>query len=449
MITTEFDVTLRNGLLPLQHPSRVEPLQEIERFRLTNGMRVVLAPIAGASELHLSISVPAGARYEPPEKQGVHHLIDHLLLNCTQNYPNILSLNRELIRGGGIFNASIGREVGDVTCSIVPDYAEHACRMLSELFFRPLFTVDTFKTEKRVIIQEMTSSHESPDEIAGNLMHRILFGSHRFAHVVGGTQHSLTKVTLDDTIANFQEYYHPSRAVLTICGAIPPGMQYMIPWFFDVEPNTLPMTLQTDPIVYSHKRSRFRDIDFAQSVIRVAYPLFNFSKEVDPASMIVHFALGGTPCSRLFTQIRSMRGLCYEISSWFMVYSDCAYLQIHCETEPKSVHQVKDLIHKVAQNFVEHGIDQEELDLLRSYYRGRIILNAQKPQYIADRIAFQELFHGPDGYSNAYQRLHQLERVTIDDVNAAACEILKEDEARVVTVGKNLHNLDAIPIATR
>ncbi len=70
---------------------------EVERFRLGNGMIVLLSPDETASSVVVDLTFRAGARYEPEGLSGLAHFIEHLLMrgfDKNTNYIEILERRR-------------------------------------------------------------------------------------------------------------------------------------------------------------------------------------------------------------------------------------------------------------------------------------------------------------------------------------------------------------------
>ena len=56
----------------------------VERFRLSNGLRVLLAPDRGAGVVGVAVHYDVGFRSEPQGRTGFAHLFEHLMFQGSE-----------------------------------------------------------------------------------------------------------------------------------------------------------------------------------------------------------------------------------------------------------------------------------------------------------------------------------------------------------------------------
>ncbi|MCD6255143.1 MAG: insulinase family protein, partial [Deltaproteobacteria bacterium] len=77
---------------------------------LENGTEIFYKRIKG-KETHIRILLKAGgARYDPVGKEGCAHLLEHLILKKTKNFPNEFLIQRYALENFLEFGASTGLE---------------------------------------------------------------------------------------------------------------------------------------------------------------------------------------------------------------------------------------------------------------------------------------------------------------------------------------------------
>ena len=75
----------------------------VERFRLANGLRVLLAPDRGAGVVGVAVHYDVGFRSEPQGRTGFAHLFEHLMFQGSESLPKLEHF-RLVQSSGGVFN---------------------------------------------------------------------------------------------------------------------------------------------------------------------------------------------------------------------------------------------------------------------------------------------------------------------------------------------------------
>src|ERR1051326_6205169 len=78
--------------------------------RLSNGMRVLTAPLDHAQSVTCFVMVAAGSRYETRETSGIAHFAEHMFFKGTEKRPTAKDISAEVDGIGGEFNAFTGKE---------------------------------------------------------------------------------------------------------------------------------------------------------------------------------------------------------------------------------------------------------------------------------------------------------------------------------------------------
>src|ERR671914_791337 len=81
-----------------------------ERHTLSNGLRVLTAPMPQAQSVSCFVMLAAGSRYETPETNGIAHFAEHMFFKGTEQRPTARDIAGEIDAIGGEFNAFTGKE---------------------------------------------------------------------------------------------------------------------------------------------------------------------------------------------------------------------------------------------------------------------------------------------------------------------------------------------------
>jgi predicted Zn-dependent peptidase len=104
------------------------------------------------------------------------------------------------------------------------------------------------------------------------------------------------------------------------------------------------------------------------------------------AGALLDTALGGGMSSRLFQEIREKRGLAYAVYANTAPYLNAAQFSVYAGTRPSNLPEVVQIIHRELEQIVEKGLDGAELDRVREYAIGHIVLDAESTRSRMSRL---------------------------------------------------------------
>ena len=85
---------------------------------------------------------------------------------------------------------------------------------------------------------------------------------------------------------------------------------------------------------------------------------------------VVNHVFGGGLSSRLFDEIRELRGLAYSVYSGVSRYDDTGSFTMYAGTQPEHAAQVLELMYEQLDLLLKDGITDDELDIAKGYLTG-------------------------------------------------------------------------------
>lgn len=208
-------------LLFLAAPTAVKPSTEQQSLTLFNGLRVFLYSRPGVPLLNLAVAVEAGTRDESEGRNGLLHLLEHILLFRSAGLRESEDFLSGMRRQGIYFNGFTGRDYSLFEMSAPPERAETAFRALAELLFDFDVNDKDLEREKEVIHEEISRLREEPLRFGLERVAARLFQGHPYGRPVHGRDEEIARVTRDDLLAFHRAYFTPSRCVLAAVGGLP------------------------------------------------------------------------------------------------------------------------------------------------------------------------------------------------------------------------------------
>ena len=147
--------------------------------KLSNGLTVIQAPIAGAHSVAIFAMVPVGSRYESSPVAGAAHFLEHMLFKGTKRRPKAMDISRILDAVGAEFNAFTSKEYTGYYVKVGKSFAERAVDLLDDMLFESLLESKEFERERGVIIEEIRMYEDTPTRHVFDLVEESLYPGHR------------------------------------------------------------------------------------------------------------------------------------------------------------------------------------------------------------------------------------------------------------------------------
>lgn len=404
--------------------------------RLANGLPVVMVPLKGAESMTLLVLCKVGSRYETVELNGASHFIEHLMFKGTKRRPASTDISRVLDRYGAAYNAYTDKDMTGYYIKMDAAHTELAIDLLYDMLFHSHFDAEEMNKERGVIIEEINMYEDNPNMHIDDLLEKSLFPNSTLGWDIAGPRENIRRVTREELIAYRDAYYIPSRMTVVLAGKIVPGALQMIrerfgkihrpegkdtPFKPFVAPKILP-----EPIAFQDKATE--QVQFA-----MAFHGFASDDSRLPAAGLLGTILGGGMSSRLFTEIRERRGLCYSISAGHSAREDIGSFGIQAGLEKGSVEKAVQAIIAELKSVASKGVTQEELRRAKDQIRGRLMLSfedsASQAEWYGRQWLFKKKLESPD------QRLKRFEKVTRGDIAKVAKQLFRPESMATAVIG--------------
>src|SRR5438270_12720368 len=126
-----------------------------ERRALSNGVRVLTAPMPQAQSVACFVMLAAGSRYETPETNGIAHFAEHMFFKGTERRPSARAISTEIDSIGGEFNAFTGKEYTGFYVKCAAEHRDVALDVLVDMIRHSRFEPEEPEREKGVLVDEM------------------------------------------------------------------------------------------------------------------------------------------------------------------------------------------------------------------------------------------------------------------------------------------------------
>lgn len=400
---------------------------------LPNGLRIVTAELPHTRSATVSVYVGAGSRYESDPQAGLSHFLEHMLFKGASRRPTAREISEAIETVGGSHNAATDRELTVYYAKVPSPAALEVVDIICDMVRAPIMDPLELEKERMVILEELASIEDSPEELAALLSDQTLWPGQPLGRNVGGAPESVSALSHAEVLRYFREQYVPANMVVSVAGNIEDAavVRDVERWLGDMPPAPPgpwhPASARSDvPRLAVHEK------DTEQAHLCLAFPSVSMNDPDRYAVDLLSTILGEGMSSRLFLDLREERALVYDVHSYPSEYRDAGSLTIYAGCDPANARvTVEAALAQVAG--VLGDIPASEFDKARQMARGRIQLRMEDTRAVAGWQGSQLLLR--DEVLSVDEVVAALDRVTVDDIRRVGSTYLRPELATLAAVG--------------
>ena len=133
----------------------------LKTFTLKNGIKVATYSVMGMKSVFLSESVKGGSIFDTAKTSGTAHFMEHILVEGTPSYPNVEILSNFIEGLAGRYSAYTYSQHIKFSLNAPINHLEDVIKIASEVFFQPLFPIDSIERERGAILEEVKGRQDA------------------------------------------------------------------------------------------------------------------------------------------------------------------------------------------------------------------------------------------------------------------------------------------------
>jgi len=397
---------------------------------LPNGIRLLHVPSASAIS-HACIIVNSGSRDETADQAGLAHFIEHLIFKRTEKRSTNQILSR-LEDVGADLNAYTTKEYTCIHASFLNPYLERTLELFNDIVFHSTFPEDELEKEKGVILDEIASYLDQPEEAIYDDFEDLVFAGHPLGRNILGTTESVEKLSRKDIRDFIATNYHTDKMVVAVLGNYPLSKVVKIgeKHYGNIKEN-LHQPDREAPVSAPFFNKQFpKPISQAHTIIgSQAYSLHHPYKT---GLLLLNNLLCGTGMSSILNlQIREKHGIAYSIESGYSPLSDTGIFTLYFGTDKEKVEKALSLIYKEFKKIKEKPLTESQLQKSKNKFIGQIALGEENR--IGLIVSMAKSLIDYDKIDSLETVFKKIEAVTTTEMAAIAEEILDEKNLSILT----------------
>jgi len=195
---------------------------ELERAKLSNGLKIILAKRAGVPTIVMNLMVNAGYKSDHISSPGTAALAMNLLDEGTKEL-NALQINEKLQLLGANLSSYSDQDISNVYMNTLKPSFDASLALFSDVILNPAFPQKEFERLRTEQINGIRNEKSQPITMALRVMNKYLYGEgHPYSNPYTGTGYETTveKLTRDDIVKFYDTWMKPNNATLIVTGDV-------------------------------------------------------------------------------------------------------------------------------------------------------------------------------------------------------------------------------------
>ena len=400
-------------------------VEGVSEYRLSNGLRVLLAPDASKPTMTVNITYLVGSRHENYGETGMAHLLEHLVFKGTPSRGNIM---QELGKRGMRFNGTTSYDRTNYfeTFAANDDNLQWALEMEADRMVNSYIALKDLDTEFSVVRNEMEMGENNPRRTLWKYMAATAYDWHNYGKPTIGARTDVENVRIENLQAFYRQYYQPDNAVLVITGKLDVSKTLsLVERYFGAIPKparTLPVTYTRDAVQQGAREVSVKRVGDTQ-LAAVLYHTAAASHPDAVAMEALSDILADTPNGRLHKELVE-KNKAVSIAPWNFSLKEPGYIIFMAELgKEQSIADLRAGLQEALENIKAQPVTEQELQRAKTSLMVGFDDTMNDPQRLAMQLS--ESAASGDWRLLFWER-DRLEALTAQQVQAAAENYFKE-----------------------
>ncbi|MGH4121164.1 M16 family metallopeptidase [Clostridium sp.] len=358
----------------------------MEKIILKNGIKL-LYKSAENNLTSFTIGFNAGANSEKKEQLGIAHMVEHMVFKGTASLTEY-QINKLCDETFGFCNAMTNYPYVVYYGTTLDEDFEKGFEIYSDILINPTFPLNGFKEEVGVIIEELKDWKDDLNQCCEDSMYYNCFRNRRLKNLIIGTEESIHSITIEQIIDFYHKHYTADNCVVSVVSSmsLTKVSEIVEKHLYNFNPNHSSENCildENEEYVYENNNpgTYFEYKDGIQGAkIQYCFSIQNLNSREISALKLFNLVFGEGTSSILYHEIRTKRGLVYDIGSKIKNETGIKLFIISLGTSYENVHNTIKIIND----------EIEKVKKLRNYFDEQCILKLCKSYKLKRMLAIEK-----------------------------------------------------------
>jgi predicted Zn-dependent peptidase len=331
---------------------------------------------------------------------------------------------------GGDINAATSVENTAYYARVLRADVPLALDVLSDILADPSFDPDELAREQNVIVQEIGACEDTPDDLVFEYLQATAFPGQPVGRSILGTPATVRSFNARKLRAYLARNYRAPDMVVAAAGAVEHA-EVVAEAERRFGAFNGPAAPAPQPASFGGG-ARIERRDLEQAHIALALPGVAQRDPSLHSLQVFTNVLGGGMSSRLFQEVREVRGLCYAIYAFHMPYVDTGMFGLYAGTDAADVPELMQVVVDEIASTAETLTDVE-VSRAKAQMKTGLLMALESSSARAEQLARQMLAYGRP--IPVAEIVAKVEAVTVESARAAGRDLLRRGRPAIAALG--------------
>lgn len=346
--------------------------QNISTHALPNGLTLVVEAMDGVQSAAFTILVPGGCIDDPAGANGTAAVLSDLITRGAGD-RNSRELSEALDNLGVQRSENVGNAFISFSGATIADNLVEALHIYADVVRRPHLPRDQFAPALAGVEQALRAVEDEPRQKIMREVRRRCYPQ-PWNRPNDGTLDELAHISAESVRRHYETCFRPNGAIIGVAGNVDAKRiaDVVGELFGDWKEKPAP-PLAAGPQGVSRDHIEH---DSTQTHIGLAFPTIPYRDPDYYAAWSAVSVLSGGMSSRLFTEVRERRGLCYAVSaSLHTLKDDARVLGYAGTTNERAQHTLDAMLLSIL--WLSAGIAEDELERCKARAKSSLIMQQE------------------------------------------------------------------------
>lgn len=389
--------------------------QTFHSTTLDNGIVLLGEDLPGLESVAIAFHVPSGAVHDPAGGSGLAALAGEMMLRGAGNRSGRAIVGD--LEGAGVqWSQGVSTSHASFSGAMVARQLPIVLPIYADILRRPRLDADELEKARQVILQNLAGIEDDPSHLAISTLRQLAYPA-PWGMPAEGMSADVEQLSIDAVRSFVAAHVAPQGAIIAAAGRIDWNdfVRHIDALLGDWE-TAAPVAVATRS---RGPRTQHVPHDSQQTHIALAWSLPPYRDDASYEMNAALAILGGGSSSRLFTEVRERRGLCYSVSAGYHTHRDFASAVCYAGTTAARAQETLDvMLAEIAR--LPGSIDRSELDRVKARAKSGLVMQQESSAARAGGIARQWYHLGR--IRSLDEDVQRLDTLTVDSIERRLAE---------------------------
>ena len=402
---------------------------KVNRYLLSNGLRVIHEEDRTTQMVALDILYDVGARDEHPDHTGFAHLFEHLMFGGSLHIPDY---DTPVQIAGGENNAWTSNDLTNFYITLPKQNVETGFWLESDRMLSLSFNQNSLDVQRQVVIEEFKQRClNQPYGDVGHIMRAMAYKVHPYQWPTIGKEVShIAQATMKEVKDFFFRFYAPNNAILVVTGNISfdETISLTEKWFGPIERRDVPQRQLPQEPQQTEERRQTVERDVPSDVLYMAFHKCDRQHPDFYAYDALSDILSNGKSSRLAQHLVRERRIFNSVDAYISGSIDAGLFTIYGKpANGVSLEEAEKAIWEELILLQQEQITEDELEKVKNRYESNQIFSNYLT--VATNLAYAELIGKAESINEDvanYRKVStaQLQRISQTTFQRSNCSTL-------------------------